>query len=52
MTYNPFVVVSSVLMAPYIPNWNNKAKFSLFRQEQPYVSHQTPQKVLILVLAQ
>ena len=26
--------------------------FHLFRQEQPYVSHQTPQKVLILVLAQ
>ena len=26
--------------------------FNLFRQEQPYVYHQTPQKVLILVLAQ
>ena len=26
--------------------------FHLFRQEQPYVSHQTPQKVYILVLAQ
>ena len=26
--------------------------FHLFRQEQPYVSHQTPKKVLFLVLSQ
>ena len=29
MTYNPLAEVSSVLMAPYIPDWTNEAIFSL-----------------------
>ena len=52
MTYNPFVLMSSVSMAPYIPDWTNEAIFLLIPPIKLYVSHQTPQKELILVLYQ
>ena len=52
MIYNTFVVVSYVLMAPNIPDWTNEATFNLICQAQPYISHQTLQKVFILVTDQ